>query len=48
MELSQKQKSFSEFLFVFSKSMLNFKDLPKKADPHSWSISGNTGSENYG
>ena len=35
MELSQKQKSFSEFLFVFSKSMLNFKDLPKKADPHS-------------
>ena len=35
MELSQKQKSFSEFLFVFSKSMLNFKDLPQNADPHS-------------
>ena len=35
MELSQKQKTFSEFLFVFSKSMLNFKDLPQNADPHS-------------
>ena len=35
MELSQKQKAFSEFLFVFSKSMLNFKDLPQNADPHS-------------
>ena len=35
MELSQKQKTFSEFLFVFSKSMLSFKDLPKKAEPHS-------------
>ena len=35
MELSQKQKIFSAFLFVFSKSMLYFKDLPKKADPRS-------------
>ena len=29
-ELSQKQKTFSEFFFAFLKSILNFKDLPKK------------------
>ena len=33
-ELSQKQKIFSEFLFAFSKSILNFKHLTKKDDPH--------------
>ena len=31
-QLSQKQKKFSEFLFPFSKSILNFKHLPKKDD----------------
>ena len=29
-QLSQKQKTFSEFFFAFSKSILNFKHLPKK------------------
>ena len=33
-ELSQKQKIFSEFFFPFSKSILNFKHLTKKDDPH--------------
>ena len=33
MELSQNQKSFSEFFFAFLKSMLNFKHLPKKMTP---------------
>ena len=28
--------------------MLNFKHFPKKDDPHSLGISGNTGSEKYG
>ena len=35
MQLSQKQKTFSEFFFVFLKSILNFKILTKKDDPHS-------------
>ena len=35
MQLSEKQKTFSEFLFAFLKSMLNFKHLPKKDDPRS-------------
>ena len=34
-QLSQKRKTFSEFFFAFSKSLLNFKQLPKKHDPHS-------------
>ena len=32
-QLSQKQKTFSEFFFAFLKSILNFKHLPKKDDP---------------
>ena len=47
-QLSQKQKTFSEFFFAFLKSILNFKHLPKKDDPHSCSISGNRSSEKYG
>ena len=35
LQLSQKQKTFSEFVFAFSKSILNFKHLPKNDDPHS-------------
>ena len=35
MQLSQKQKTFSEFSFSFLKSILNFRHLPKKDDPHS-------------
>ena len=46
-QLSQKQKTYWNFLFPFLKSILNFKDLPKKDEPHSWWISGNTGSEKY-
>ena len=33
--LPQKEKNFSEFFFAFFKSILNFKHLPKKDDPHS-------------
>ena len=47
-QLSQKQKTFSEFFFAFLKSMLNYKHLSKKVDPHRSCISGNPGSENYG
>ena len=46
-QLSQKQKIFSELFFAFLKSVLNFKYFPKKDDPHSWCISGNTGSKKY-
>ena len=46
--LPQKQKIFSQFFLAFLKSILNFKDLPKKDDCHSWYISGNTGSKNNG
>ena len=35
MQLSQKQKTFSQFFFAFLKSILNFKHLPTKGDPHS-------------
>ena len=36
MQLSQKQKGFSPFFFSeFLLSILNFKHLPKKDDPHS-------------
>ena len=35
MQLSQKQKTFSEFFFAFLKSTLNFRHLPNKDDPHS-------------
>ena len=34
-QLSQKQKTFSEFFVPFSKSILNFKHSPKKDDPQS-------------
>ena len=35
MQISQKQKTFSEFSFAFLKSLLNYKHLLKKKDPHS-------------
>ena len=38
MQLSQKQKTFSEFLFQFLKSSLNFEHFQRKDDPHSWCI----------
>ena len=35
MQLSQKEKDFSQFFLAFSKSILNFKNFPRKDDPHS-------------
>ena len=35
MQLYQEEKIFSEFLFAFLKSIINFKHLQKKDDPHS-------------
>ena len=34
-QLSLKQKTFSEFFFAFLKSILNLKHLPKKKERHS-------------
>ena len=34
-QLSEKQKIFCEFFLGFLKSVLNFKHLPRKDDPHS-------------
>ena len=34
-QVAQKQKTFSDFFFAFLKSILNFKNLAKKDDPHS-------------
>ena len=48
MQLSKKQKTFSEISFAFLNSLLNFKHLPKKDRPHGCFISGYTGSEKYG
>ena len=48
MQLSEKEKTFSEFCFSFLKSLLNFKHWTKKDDLRSWSIFGNNGSEKYG
>ena len=39
MQLSQKQKTFSEFFFAFLKSILNFKYLAEKGNPRSLCIS---------
>ena len=35
MQLSEKQKKIFRFFFVFLKSILKVKHLPKKDDPHS-------------
>ena len=34
-QLSAKQKTFFRFFLAFLKSILNFRDLPKKDDPRS-------------
>ena len=34
-QLSLKEKTFSKFFFAFLKSILNYKHLPKKHEPHS-------------
>ena len=38
MQLSQKQKNFSEFFAAFLKSRLNFKDFKSKDDPQRFCI----------
>ena len=48
MQLSQKEKSFSQFLFGFLKSIFFFKQSPKGDDPHSRCISGNNGYKKRG
>ena len=48
MEVSPKERTFSEFCFAFLKSILNFKDFQEKDDSHSSCISRNTGSEKHG
>ena len=45
MQLSRKQKTFSEFFCAFLKSSLNFEHFQKKDDSHSWGISKITESE---
>ena len=35
MQLSKKQKSFSQIFFAFLNSLMNFKPLTKIDDPHS-------------
>ena len=46
MQLSQKQKPFSQFFAAFLKSRLNFENFEKKYDPHSFCISEITDSQN--
>ena len=47
-QLFQKLRIFLNFFLPFLKSILNFKHLPKKGDPHSRCVSGNTGCKKYG
>ena len=46
MELSQEQKTFSQFFAAFLKSRLNFEHLEKKDDSHNFCISEIMHSEN--
>ena len=46
MQLSQKQKKFSQFFRAFLKSRFNSKHLEKKDDPHRFCIFEITDSEN--
>ena len=48
MQLSRKQKTFSEFYSPFLKFSLNFEHFQKKDDSHSWCISKITESEKQG
>ena len=48
MQLSQKQKTFSEFFFEFLKSSLIFEHFQKKDDSHSSDVSEITNSEKHG
>ena len=48
MQLSRKQKTFSQFFCAFLKASLNFEHFQKKDDSHSWGISKITDSEKEG
>ena len=48
MQLSRKQKTFSEYFCAFLKSSSNFEHFQKKDDSHSWGISKFTESEKQG
>ena len=48
MQLSEKQKFFSEFFPAFSKSRLNFEHFQKKDNAHSLFISEATACEKHG
>ena len=48
MQLSQKQKTFSEFFCAFLKSSLNFEHFQTKDDSHSWGTSKTTDSKKHG
>ena len=48
MQLSRKQKTFSEFYSPFLKFSLNFEHFQKKDDSHSWCIFEIPDSEKYG
>ena len=48
MEVSRKQKTFSDFFSAFLKSSLNFEHFLKKDDPHCWCISKITDTEKPG
>ena len=48
MQLSQKQKTLSQFFCPFLKSTLHFEHFQKKDDSHSWGISKITDSEKQG
>ena len=46
MQLSEKEKTFSQFLDAFFKSSLNLKHFEKENDPHNFCISKFTDSKN--
>ena len=48
MQLSRKQKTFSEYFSTFLKCSLNFKHFQQKEDPHGWCISKITDTEKPG
>ena len=48
MQLSRKQKTFSDFFSAFLKSSLNFEHFQKKDEPHCWWISKITDPEKPG
>ena len=48
MQLSQKQKTFSEFFSKFLRSSLNFEHFGKTNDSHSWGIAEIADSEKHG